>query len=226
MIAGIRRGWILAAIAAGGLAATAERARADFVFSMAQVGSDVVLTGQGSMYVNELFNDMLPEPTLIRPQVNPGAPSVSLSVLTLDTVDAYTIILGEPDLPFTITGPNNFGTGGAGNGAEGGSSDSFGFGFAGSGSDRRFSIFVPQGYAGSTLPALLENSTTFFNQTYASLGIAPGSYSWTMTSALEPLTESISLTVAPAPIPLPPTALLLAGGLVALAALRRRPARG
>ncbi|MFO1208703.1 MAG: hypothetical protein U1E40_05695 [Amaricoccus sp.] len=200
------------------LAATAERAEADFVFSMAQVGPDVVLTGQGSMYVHELFDDMAPQQALIVPRINPGAPSATLSGGSLGAVDTYSMVIAETGAPFSITGPANFGTGGYTSGSAGIGGDSFGFGFADGGANRSFSVYVPTGYTGAGDQGL-NGSTTFFNQTYASLGITPGSYAWALQSAIEPLTENISVSVAPAPIPLPPSALLLGAGVLALVAV-------
>ncbi len=108
-----------------------------------------------------------------------------------------------------LTGPASFGTGGM-KSASAGSGDLVGF--YRSSTD----LVVPSGYASGTA---LSDSDTYTGQSFATLGITPGTYTYTWGTGA----NADSLTIN-AVVPEPSTWALLAVGAGAptLAALRRR----
>lgn len=75
-------------------------------------------------------------------------------------------------------------------------------------------VSVPKGYTpGDALAA----SMTFGGETFASLGIAPGDYTWSWGEG--DASDFVTLSITPEP----GTGLLLAAGLVALSTTRRHP---
>lgn len=63
---------------------------------------------------------------------------------------------------------------------------------------------------------------TFANQTYATLGLTPGDYTYTWGSG--PTADQATIRIAPTAIPEPATSAPLATALLALTMLLRRPA--
>jgi len=125
-----------------------------FTITLEQMGSNVVATGSGAINLTGL--------TFLTPgSASPG----------IEAIDAR-ITMGDAPLDIylgSLTGPTNFGTGNfvAGNPLGG---DSVGI-FASLGE-----INVPEGYVSGNP---LSDSMTFDNATIHSLGLRPGTYTWT-----------------------------------------------
>lgn len=173
-------------------------AKADFIFYLREDGiGDVVVTGSGSLNTSALtaVSDTFNTPLI-------GSAGADLQV-------------GVPESEVTgfvgCTGPSNFGTGTV-------------FGAFGSGDfvgiiglDDK--IILPKGYVSGT--PLLDAAEWQF-QSFASLGITPGTYTWTWGtgSTADSLTVTTDADVVPEPAFL---SLLLFGGL---ALLHRHPSLG
>ena len=96
------------------------------------------------------------------------------------------------------------------------------FGGTGSGTPLLFEntifdqIWVPTGYQSGDL---ISGSNTFAGASLASIGAVAGSYTWTWSNGTA--SDSLTMNVATAPIPLPATGALLLAGLAAFGAARR-----
>ena len=189
----------LAALAPG-VAAT--KAQATFVATMTQTGSNVVLSGSGTIntagFVSPGYAVTGGPPGVIAPTTG-----FMIGVSTVQYVDYYS--------PFT--GPSRFGTGSATN-ASSGSGDRVGLrtdaGNAG--------IAVPIGY---TSGSFLSSSSTYAGATFASLGVTQGSYVWTWGSGQNADSFTLNITNA-LPAPEPATLVLFGTSLAALGWIRRR----
>jgi hypothetical protein len=101
----------------------------------------------------------------------------------------------------------NFGTGGSANGTSG-SGDLFGLIQGGQ------VLTVPDNYLSGDP---LSSSTTYSGQTFASLGLDVGSFTWSWGE--DEKADSLTLNI----VPEPSTALLVGLGFIGLASRRRRP---
>jgi hypothetical protein len=177
-----------------GFGLSARPARAGFVVTLEQVGSDVVASGSGAIDLTDLsppffnigfFSHLIPNDGVI----NTGQVS---------SIDEYS----------GITGPTSFGSAGD-EVASSGSGDLVGI------SGLEDDLVVPAGYISGEA---LSDSATYDNRTLASLGVIPGTYTWTWGSG--PTADSFTLDIiAPAAVPEPSSLLLLAGGLIGLVML-------
>jgi len=166
-------------------------ADAAFVITLQQFGNDVVANGSGTFNTTALTLDF-----------NSGGssfliPSSSAFIFGPDVNTPHGSWLG-------MSGPSSFGTGGQT------------FSSIGSGAPvGRFggSLILPQGYVSGTP---LTNSTTWTNKTLATLGVTPGTYTWTWGTG--PTADSMTIQA----VPEPGSALLLALGTLGLLARRRR----
>jgi hypothetical protein len=175
-----------AMLAGGAAPATASL----FTIDVTQDGSNVVAAGSGSIDLTGL--------TLIGNGVDhPGV-----------AANAGQIDLGPDNSLFdtydSVSGPNNFGPGGFVN-APIGSGDAvvvvgeYDF------------LEVPQGY---TSGDALSDSATWDNESFSSLGLTVGTYTWTWDGGLDSLVLNIG-------VPEPASLMLLASGLLGLGAVRR-----
>lgn len=190
----LRKALGLAASLASAALCAPNPAGAAFLYSVVQSGPDVLVTGSGSANTAGLLELFVA-----------GCPSSGVNASTsyfgagTGLCTAYGFITG----PALGSGPATF--------ASSVSGDAFQLAPAQS------RLFLPLEYvSGSTL----SNSMTFANQTYATLGLTPGDYTYTWGSG--PTADQATIRIAPTPIPEPATPALLATALLALIILRRR----
>jgi hypothetical protein len=207
----------MTAVLVGGLlAGTTHPAHASAILTMTEVGNDVLLSGSGNLDVTDL--------TLV---IGFGGatglyaaggvePSTGMALLG-NTPSTYLLT----NLYGDITGPSSFGSG---TGVQPTSGTGDRFGLVGGGTN---DIAVPVGYvSGSPL-----SGTLFYaNQTFATLGVTPGTYvwSWTNPPGLLPLdavdhSDSLTLQIGPTTATPEPASLTLLGlGLAGMGARRWR----
>jgi hypothetical protein len=178
---------------AAALGGTAGRAEAAFRFTFEQQGADVVAIGNGSVDLAGL--------TLIGEDV--------LNDSGVSAANALAGVAGVVAAYGKIAGPASFGTGGHVVASMGG-----GDAVAVNGADGF--LGVPAGYASGSA---LSSSMEFAGQTFASIGLSPGTYAWTWGSGID--ADSFTVEIGPA-VPEPASALSVGVGLIGLAAMRRR----
>ncbi len=158
-------------------------AQAAVVIDAAETGGNVVLTGSGSANLTAwTFSSVINDFSRIEPSNDatavvgptPAVPS-----------DRY----GNPQ---NFAGPSGFGPGGVTN-ASSGTGDIFGI-------LGRFNFNLPPGYVSGSP---LSGSATYNSATFASLGMTPGSYTWTWGSGED--ADSLTLNVGPDPGDITPT---------------------
>jgi hypothetical protein len=170
-----------------------------FTITLEQIGSNVVANGSGAINLTGL--------------TFAGGAAIGGGGIQ---ASAGQIITGSPGSASAYTGlngPTSFGSGGLFN-ASTSSGDLFG----------RFPTFlggpllVPEDYASGDP---LTNSMTFNNATFASLGVTPGTYTWTWGTGLP--NQNFTLTIQRAGVPDGGSTVSLLGfALLGLAALRRK----
>jgi hypothetical protein len=178
-----------------GLAVTP--ARASFIMTLAQSGSNVVGTGSGTINLFALTsaNFVSTEPAVSGPQ---GYAALGPEATTA----AFT----------AVSGPSSFGSGGFFP-ASTGSGDTVGISIGGEISD---ALFFPDNYISR---ASLSDSATWDNASIASLGLTPGTYTWTWGSGASADSFTVQINAS---TPEPGSVALFGAGFVGLAALRRR----
>jgi hypothetical protein len=175
-----------------------ESAQAGVVITIQQVGSNVDVTGSGSLNLADLtsFGTFTQAPDII-------------------PFDAEAIVGGIPSVSVTgyagasFSGPTSFGGGIEANPISGSGSV---FGIQGSSSD----LVVFSGYVSGTS---LGTSTDTYSGSLSSLGLTVGTYTWTWGTgnAADSLTVNI---LSPASVPEPSSVVLAAVGAVTLCAYR------
>jgi hypothetical protein len=177
-------------------------ARAAYVMTFSQIGSNVVVSGGGSIDISGLSLDietdyddfLVPNDDFV---VLGAAPSM---------LDVYNATLSGPTTTFG-SGGLTFSTTGTG--------DMVGIAVFNS------ALFVPLGYVSGTV---LTDAETYAGQTFASLGLTPGTYIWTWGSG--PTADSFTLQVGPvANVPEPSSNMLLGLPLGLLMLIAARPRR-
>ena len=132
-------------------------AQASFIAVVTQVGPDVVAVGSGTIDLTDLIA---------------GGSGPSHANIVGTAALAYLGPISPTNIQgyHSISGPQSFGTGAADNIPDSGSGDLVGvFGAA-------QAIVVPFGYVSGTSLSITD---TWNNQTLASLGLTPGTYTWT-----------------------------------------------
>jgi hypothetical protein len=180
-----------AGVAALGFAAVSAPAEASVVIDMSEVGGNVVTTGSGTVDLTDLsFSSSGSDAGFVFASV--GAVAVGSS--------------GADDLYSGATGPASFGAGG------------FIIPFGQSGdllgliaNVAPAEILVPHGYVSG---ASLSGSSTYVGQTFASLGLTPGTYLYTWGSG--PTADSLTVQIGPAAIPEPGSWGMMLLGFAAL----------
>jgi hypothetical protein len=182
-------------------AAISSHARAAYVLTLQQTAGNVVATGSGSFNLAALtLNDA--------GDVGVAAnffPSLAQAIVGVPSTST--------DLYQGISGPGSFGSG---------SSIEFASSAGGnvSGVDDAQILFVPAGY---TSGALLSGSATWDSATFSSLGITPGTYTWTWGSGAT--ADSFTMNVSTGAVPEPSTWVMLLSGAGVLIYFRSRRGR-
>ena len=189
-----------AALAAITICAT--QAHAGFIATVQQVGSNVVITGNGTINTSALTPSMT--------AAQGGFVFASYPALLLDGSSASYSLLHSG----TMTGPSNYGSGGQ-IPASSWSGAAVGFEQTGQISG---DVAVPVGYTSGTS---LSASETFSSTTIAALGITPGTYIWNWGSGAS--ADFFEITTST--VPEPTSVVLVGSAMLGLLALRRRIAR-
>jgi len=187
----MRRLVLLAAV----LGMASSSSQADVTININQVGSDVVATGSGSLDITDLNS-------------NGGATSYP-GIIPNQAVIEEGPSVGATAYYRAVTGPTSFGTLSTPSQPSVASGDEFGI----SGSNN--TLVVPFGYVtGTTLSA----SDTYSGQTISSLGLTPGTYTWTWGTGAH--ADSLTVQIGPATtaVPEPSTAIVAVFGAVAFVA--------
>jgi hypothetical protein len=186
---------ILALVSLLGLGVT-QSARANFIATIDQVGTNVVATGSGTIDLTGL-------------SIAGGGAAVGAIV---PNAGQLSLAAGGIDLYSGISGPTSFGSGGA---TLASSSSGDAAGIVGFGSS---DLFVPSGYLSGNP---LAGTSTYNNATFASLGLTPGTYTWTWGTGVH--ADSFTLQIGPAGVPDSGTTVSLLGcALLGVAVLRRK----
>lgn len=175
------------------LAFGGSQSQASVVMNAEQVGGDVVISGGGTLNLDALTRTPW-DPISMSPAIRPSRSEFFVGAAGF--LDIYTGVFSGPSIIGSdITTAATSGTGSI-------------FGLAIEGDNW---LLVPQGYtSGSALLA----SALFAGQTFASLGLAVGTYVWSWGEGQN--ADSFTLNVGVAAVPVPAGLPLLAAGLGAL----------
>jgi hypothetical protein len=185
---------LASATALGIVAGTGGCAEAAFTFTLQEQGTDVVVIGSGSVDLaglSRIGEDVLP------------ASGFSAQNAVAGVTGTVAVYAG-------ITGPGSFGPGGHVDASRGD-------GDAVAVNGRDGFLGVPQAYVSNST---LSSSMEFANQTFASIGLTPGTYTWTWGSGSN--ADSLTVQIDPFAVPEPASVLVVEVGLLGLAAVRHR----
>ena len=171
-----------------------------YTVTLEQIGANVVGTGSGALnFIDLNFNSFLHT----NAQINPSGGTILTGLQ--DQVFSEDIYTGS------ITGPTSFGSGGLTNASSG---SGFLVGINGA----LDQVFIP---GGITTNQPLPGSAIWNNATFASLGLTPGTYTWTWGTGLP--NQNYTLIIGGAGVPDGGSTVSLLGcALLGLAALRRK----
>jgi hypothetical protein len=184
------------------LAAFGGSAEASVVIDISEVGGNVVITGSGTVDLTGL-------------SFSSTGGDAGFVAASLGSVGVGSFSEAGDDLYSGASGPASFGTGGF----------IIPFGQSGDllGLFSNFfpaEIFVPHGYMSGTF---LSGSSTYVGQTFASLGVTPGTYLYTWGSG--PTADSLTVKIGSASIPESGTWAMIMIGFAALGLASFRAAR-
>ena len=185
------------------LATRSVPANATYIVTLEQVGSNVLGTGSGSLDFTALpFRNLFANG---QAGLNPSRPSLALGPTSPTTGD---IAIG------VISGPATFGSGGGAFpiNAETGTGPFVGL------DDFSQELLFPHGYASGSPLGI--STDTWFNASFASLGVTPGTYTWTWGSGDH--ADSFILEIGVASIPEPASLVLFGSALASFGVIRRR----
>jgi hypothetical protein len=165
-------------------------AKAGVVINIDQVGPNVVTTGSGAF---DLADFGIPGNTNSQAIMVPSGPEPWMIVGSPTQINA--------DIYIPVTGPANFG-GGENSAPTTGVGDTFGL-------EAGEALIVPHGYVSGTA---LNATDTYAGQTFSSLGLTPGTYTWTWGTGAH--ADSLTVNVGTASVP-EPSSLVLSGIAVA-----------
>lgn len=175
-------------------------ASASIVMTLEEVGGDVVATGSGQANIMGLTVTSTGSSSGMQP--NTG-------FLTVGPTSGRGVIAG------LVSGPTLFGTGGNAFSDSGGRLGDY-FGVGGSNGN----LYLPLAYVSGSP---LSGSNTWGGRTFATMGITPGSYTWTWSYTGG--TDSITINAGSQDVPAPAPLALLLAGLAGWAGYRRAESR-
>ena len=186
------------------LGATVGANASPYVVTLEQVGTSVVATGSGDINTAGLTFDTS---TSDEPEMSPNGAALFIGGVALESqlVDLNTVT-------FTAGDPTNFGSGIL---TVANSTTGTFVGIGGSVGQ----IDLATNYTSGTS---ISDSATFDSETFATLGVTPGTYEWTWGDASD---QSYTLIIGTAATPLPAALPLFASGLGAMGLLGWRRKR-
>jgi hypothetical protein len=193
---------------------SAPPAQAGYIVTLEQVGSNVVATGSGAIDLTGLIfgGEGL---DLSGAEIMPRPGRVGPLIITGPTGPLPTDVYRGPGS--SVSGPTSFGSGDL-TSTSIGSGDHVGL-TKGIDAEGGFTnLLVPAGYV---FDSLLSDTSTYLNQTFATLGVTPGTYVWTWGTGAHADTFTLEIGAVPA-IPEPASLAVLSIALAGLGVVRRR----